>query len=538
MSFDADVLIVGAGPVGLATALSLSLNGVKVRVIEKLPKLAVGQRGAAIAPRTMEAYRMLGIVDEVKAVGGLLMPVQAHDPEGRPTVVHPLMDNGKKTPGAPEPEFWCLGQDRACFILSERLKQHFGVRIEFSTELVDLEQDSTGVVATADVQGVKETIRAKYLVGSDGGKGITRKLSGAKILSQSSPEARMLIGDAEMSGLDGSYFNRFADEKGNMFFARPVTENPKLWTIAAFSASLDFERAINDVEYLVDWIRTTTKHGDITIGEVLMLSEWRLNVRMCESFQYGRVFLVGDAAHVHSPTGGQGMNSGILDAMNLGWKLALVCKGLASPDLLKTYDEERVPVISEMLKITTKLASATFVAKPENEVFNRPASFGQLGVHYRWSSIVYDGLREGDLQVESTNVTPANTYGEGDQGRLQAGDRAPDAPGLLSRDGETRLFDVYNAARHTILVFDPSAATAARTAVEKYPKGHVEVFQILPAGAEVQAGAFVDAQGHASREYGVKAGAAIAVIRPDGVVGALLKAEDSVEAYLSRILHG
>ncbi|KZV72944.1 hypothetical protein PENSPDRAFT_649364 [Peniophora sp. CONT] len=539
MSFDADVLVVGAGPVGLATALSLSLNGVTVRVIEKLPELAVGQRGAAIAPRTMETYRMLGIADEVKAVGALLMPMQVHDSEGRPTVVHPLMDNGKKTPGAPEPEFWCLGQDRACVILSERLQKQFGVSIEFSTGLVNLEYDAAGITAAVDAQGRAKTIRTKYVVGADGGRGPTRKLCGAKLLSQSSPspEARMLIGDAELGGLNTLYFHRFADEKGNMFFARPVPEKPKLFTIAAFSADLDFTRAANDSEYLVGWVRKATRHDDISISNVLTMSEWRLNVRMCESFQYGRVFLVGDAGHVHSPTGGQGMNSGILDAVNIGWKLALVCKDLASPDLLKTYNEERIPVISEMLKITTKLASATFVAKPDNEVFNRPASFGQLGVHYRWSSIVYDGLREGGLEVESTNVTPASTYGEGEQGRLQAGDRAPDAPGLQGPAGETRLFDVFNAARHTVLVFEPSIVAATRVATEKYPKGYTRVVLLLPEGADVKDGTtLVDAQGHATREYGAHAaGVAVAIVRPDGVVGALLKADEGVEEYFSRI---
>ncbi|KZV61694.1 hypothetical protein PENSPDRAFT_759264 [Peniophora sp. CONT] len=283
-------------------------------------------------------------------------------------------------------------------------------------------------------------------------------------------------------------------------------------------------------------MRNLTKRPDITIDSVSTLADWRLNVRICEKFQSGRIILTGDVAHIHSPTGGQGLTSGVVDVRNLSWKIALVCKGLASPSLLDTYSEERVPVISEMLKITTKLARATFKAKPDADALKRPANLGQLGVHCRWSSIVYDGLQEGDVQFDSTNPEPPSTYGGGEDARLHAGDRAPDAPGLVGPHGEAALFNIFNAARHTVLVFGSSRAAAVRAAVGKYPEGYIDVVILLPEGSsEKHEGALLDAQGHAYRGYGVEAGVAVAIIRPDGVVGALLKAEDGVELYFSRI---
>ncbi|VDB82631.1 unnamed protein product [Peniophora sp. CBMAI 1063] len=536
MSFDADVLVVGAGPVGLISALTLAMNGVKVRIVEKLPALAVGQRGAGIMVRTMETYLMLGIADEIKAAGSVVVPVKQYDAEGKPFEEFNMMESLKKAPGLPETDPWIFGQDGVCKIVSRRLKERFDTNVEFGTELTNLEQDETGVTATVQVQGTTQTIRVKYVVGADGGKGATRRFTGAQLISQSDAEGRMLIGDLELTGFDTKHWHHFADGKGNILAVRPVPEEPKLFFIVAFGPDLDIARATTDIEHLLDWLHKLTKHTDIAINRVSTLADWRLNVRMCEKFQSGRIILAGDTAHLHSPTGGQGLTSGIMDARNLSWKVALACKGLASPKLLNSYSEERVPVISDMLKITTKLATATFKAKPDAEAFKRPTNLAQIGVHYRWSPIVYDGLRVGDAQFESTNLSPTSTYGSDEETRVQAGDRAPDAPGLVGSEGETTLFNLFNVGRHTVIVFDPSRTAAIRAVVEKYPKEcNIDVVTVLPKGSEKQDGALVDSQGHAAHGYGVEAGVAVAVVRPDGVVGALLKAEDDADIYFSRV---
>ncbi|KZV72963.1 hypothetical protein PENSPDRAFT_683358 [Peniophora sp. CONT] len=534
--FDADVLVIGAGPVGLVGALTLAMNGVKVRVIEKLPALAVGQRGAGVVPRTLETYSMLGFADEVKAAGAKTMQLQRYDTEGRPTEVTDFVDHGKKAPGTPYPEFWLLGQDGVCRIVARRLKEQFGIDIEFGTELVDLDQDDIGVTAAVKAQGTDKTIRVKYVVAADGGKGTSRRLAGAELINQSNTEGRMLVGDLALKGFSNKYWHQFQDENGNVLLVRPVPEDPELFWFIGYGPDLDIARATTDVGHLLGWMHKVTHNPDIAIDKVSTLADWRLNVRMCEKFQSGRIILAGDAAHLHSPTGAQGLTSGVMDVRNLSWKLALVCKGLALPDLLETYSEERVPVISEMLKVTTKIASATFKAKPDDDAFKRPTHLGQLGVHYRWSSIVHDGLRVGEAQFESTNLAPPSTYGLGEKmPRLQAGDRAPDAPGLIGPAGETTLFDNFSVARHTVLVFGPSHDAAVRAAVARYPKGFTDILTLLPEGSEKKEGALIDAQGHAYRGYAVEAGVAVAIVRPDGVVGALLKEDEGVEVYFSRI---
>ncbi|VDB82632.1 unnamed protein product [Peniophora sp. CBMAI 1063] len=537
MSFDADVLVVGAGPVGLVGALALAMNGVTVRIIEKLPALAVGQRGAGMQPRTMETYRMLGIADDVKAVGSMLSRVQMYDLEGHPTEVVDMMQWSKKTPGIPEPEPWVLGQDWVCKIITRHLKERFGIDVEFGNELVGIEQDDTGATATVRADGAQQSTRVKYIVGADGGKGITRKLAGVSLVSQSDALAESVIGELVLKGFPTSeYMHLFRDAKGNGLMVRPVHEAPGLFFIFGHGPNLDIVKGAKDVDYLLQWMRDVTKLTDLTVDSVGSLSEWRLNVRICEKFQTGRILLAGDVAHLHSPTGGQGLTSGVMDVRNLSWKIPLVCKGLAPPSLLDTYSEERVPVVGEMLKITTKLATATFKVNPDPDAFKRPANLGQLGVHCRWSSIVYDGLRVGEVQFESTNLAPMSTYG-GDEGtRVQAGDRAPDAPGLVGTQGETSLFNIFHVGRHTALIFDPSCAAAVHAVVDKYPKEcGIDVVVVMPKGSEKQEDAFVDSQGHAAHGYGVEAGVAVAIVRPDGVVGALLKAEDDADLYFSRV---
>lgn len=231
--------------------------------------------------------------------------------------------------------------------------------------------------------------------------------------------------------------------------------------------------------------------------------------------------------------------------MNLAWKLALVVKGLAPPALLDSYHAERAPVVREMLNVTHALADKTFKTENDNTAWSRPVALRQLGVHYRWSSIVLDELSEkgGAGEIKSTTIEPEDVYGAGSDGRLHAGDRAPDAPGLrYPRSGaETKLFDIFNPARHSVLVLDPLLADDVAEAVGKYASGVVQTIVVHPKGSQDVAvlrsvnAVLVDGEGHAHRAYVAEAGVAIAVVRPDGVVGALLKGPDGVGKYFSNI---
>ncbi|KZV68142.1 hypothetical protein PENSPDRAFT_744267 [Peniophora sp. CONT] len=551
MSFSVDVLVVGAGPVGLVGALALAQNGVSVRIVDKEDHFFVGQRGSGIQPRTQEVYHLLGCLQDYQKKAGTRFAQKAYDTDGNLVQAKDMLEQLSPSPEVPFPTPISLGQDSSCAILREHLEK-CGVKVELSTELVDLKQDESGVDVTLMRNGNEEKLRVK--VGSlivivlahsaHSSAGPVRKLVGINFVGETREE-RAVIGDVELSGLDDRlYWHRFRDEKGDRIMLRPVSEDNKLWFMALSGRTIDLQKALDDNEYLHKCLRDITKIPDIEVTKVRSLSEWRLNERVADKFSVGRVFIGGDAAHVHSPTGGQGLNTGTLDMMNLAWKLALVVKGLAPPVLLDSYHAERAPVVREMLNVTHALADKTFKTN-DSSAWNRPVALRQLGVHYRWSSIVRDELSEegGAGEIKSTTIEPEDVYGEGSNGRLHAGDRAPDAPGLRdARTGvETKLFDIFNPTRHIVLVLDPSLVSEVATAVGKYAGGVVQTIVVGPKGSQDLSvlpsisAVLVDGEGHAHRAYGAEADVGIVVVRPDGVVGALLKGADGVGKYFSNI---
>ena len=221
--------------------------------------------------------------------------------------------------------------------------------------------------------------------------------------------------------------------------------------------------------------------------------------------------------------------------LNLAWKLSLVYKGLSPVSLLDSYTTERLPVIAEMLNITTGILDKMLKASSVEGAMAREERLNMLGVNYRTSSIVVD---------EFTNAEPVNAYRVIDEGELVAGDRAPDAPGLIptANGAETRLFDVFSATYHTVLVFTPdaSATTDILEVLGRYPEGVVRPVIVLPQGSNTttvgQVDVVVDDGGHAYRAYlAVKGEQKVVVVRPDGVVGAIVHGAEGVGAYFGKI---
>jgi hypothetical protein len=229
------------------------------------------------------------------------------------------------------------------------------------------------------------------------------------------------------------------------------------------------------------------------------------------------------------------------DSFNLGWKLALVVKGLAAPSLLDTFNEERLPVVAQMLDITTKLFKQTLKDTTNQSGWDRSGNINQLGVNYRWSSIVIDEEKE----QHGTAMEKPDGYGVEANKFLQAGDRAPDAPGLIMRteDVGTRLFKSFKSQRHTVLIFsDKVDYKSAIAGLEKYPADLVHRVIISKPGDGViiadgmDCDVFKDRDGYAYEAY--KGALGIFVIRPDGVVGARVRGSDGLHRYFQAILVG
>jgi hypothetical protein len=222
---------------------------------------------------------------------------------------------------------------------------------------------------------------------------------------------------------------------------------------------------------------------------------WRSNVRLAQRFRVGRAFLAGDSAHVHPPTGGQGLNTGVQDAYNLGWKLAAVLAG-AADELLDSYQAERLPTASHMLGISTELLDKTL--RSSDDALKRGAETRQLDLSYRGGPLALD---------------------DGASAVLAAGDRAPDAPCARENGYPARLFTLFAGSHWTLLRFGPDAPRLDRRRVHSH--------QI---GADI-----LDADRHIQHAYDVKDGGAV-LIRPDGYIGAVTTQSAALADYAKRFL--
>ncbi|CCM01286.1 uncharacterized protein FIBRA_03335 [Fibroporia radiculosa] len=546
------VLIAGSGPCGLALALTLAKNGVKVRVIEKDSQFHLGQRGAGIQPRTLEVYNLLGVLPDVYARGLPLTQMCFYKLPGgvEPLKAFYMVPPEEPTLSVPYINVWVLGQFLAEEILRNHLKK-YGCEVELSTELKSFEQHDDHVTAHIvkrnGQEEIEETVTCNWLVGADGAKGIVRKHLGYTFRGETLSQ-QLVFGEIELKGLSQDVWHIWGDMSTNFVMLRPVeTEG---WFSFGIGGSVDFERIFNDYDALIQCIRDGTGRNDIEFGKIIWKSDWRANVRMVDQFGEGRVFLAGDAAHVHSPAGGQGMNSSVQDAFNLGWKLALVEKGLAPASLLSTYTEERIPVIRHMLGETTKLYHSTMAATREGKgaevAWSRGPQFKQLGINYRWSSIVVD---ERNPHKTGEDCEPLDAYGVDGSTGLRAGDRAPDAPGLVpvnaGADAKlTSLFRTFGSTYHTVLFFtpDPSNVTLALESLKAYPAELILSAIVYPKGTSntLVIGhadkCFVDGQAHASAAYGISAlETMIVIVRPDGIVGGIVRGAGGLKQYFRGI---
>ncbi|KZT18997.1 hypothetical protein NEOLEDRAFT_1142708 [Neolentinus lepideus HHB14362 ss-1] len=551
------VFIVGAGPTGLVLALTLRQSGVPVRIIDKAPKPHVGSRGAGTMPRTLEVYNYLGLLPDIlKSAVPLPVNRMYKLPGGSEVEKEFYMYPRTPTPGIPFFNPYLIGQDVAQAILRSHLEK-YDCHVEFNTELRTFEQHSDYVqirlVRHGDGNETAETLSAAYLVGADGAKGVVRKTLGISFDGETRQDNSVILADVKLRGLPRDGWHIWGDMTTRGMSAMPrFTHDDDTFWFTIFGVDVDHEKLASEPETLKTFVKELTDRPEIEITEFLTLGAVRLNIRMVSEFSRGRVFIGGDAAHVHSQAGGQGMNSSVMDAFNLAWKLNLAYKGLASANLLQSYTDERRPIIQNMLKITTQTLDKTFVsgASPESG-WERGREFYQLDVSYRGSPIVVD-----KRQVDALVAPQPNIYTAGLLGTVQAGDRAPDAPSLVTlKDSDvlppiTSLFQIFKPTKHTILILSPlgpaadSVIDALRDA--QYPTGLIQTVAILPIRVAVREKdalprtdlVLKDAGGHVYEGYSVhpwKNELTLIIVRPDGVVGGIGERVQILMDYFQRI---
>ncbi|MFM9447053.1 FAD-dependent monooxygenase [Streptomyces acidiscabies] len=384
-----DVLIVGAGPTGLTLGIDLARRGVAALVTEKGPALSPGSRGKGLQPRTLEVFEDLGVADEILAAGGPY-PTTMTWRDGEQLGERPMFDPVEEDEGSRFTEPWMIPQWRTQEILYDRLRA-LGGQLAFDHEALTLTQDTDGVRVT--FTGGTE-IRARYVVAADGGRSALRRALGIGLACGEtlSPDP-IAVADVRVPGLSRMYWHMFPpSQEGTGFLALcPLAGTDHFQLVAQLTGGqgldTDAEAASETVNAI---LRARTHLSGAT--DLTWSSAFVPRTALADRFRAGRVFLAGDAAHIHTPAGGQGLNTSVQDAYNLGWKLGAVLRGAPS-SLLDTYEEERRAVAADMLGLSTAIARSEA---------RRGRSTRQLDLNYRESS-----LSQGTTQV------------------LRAGDRVP-----------------------------------------------------------------------------------------------------------------
>ncbi|MFJ6834497.1 FAD-dependent oxidoreductase [Streptomyces sp. NPDC091209] len=472
MVVNVDVLVVGAGPTGLALGADLARHGVDALVAERADGLFPGSRGKGIQPRTMEVFDDLGVLDAIRAAGGDY-PVGMIWQDGERVGEHQMFDPAEPSDDSPYNAPWMVPQWRTQEILFARL-QELGGRVAFGREVVAVAQDENGVTV-GFASGAP--VRARYVVAADGGRSAVRRALGIAMAGETVDPHPMLVADVRITGLDRENWHVFPprEDTGGFLAICPLAGTQDFQVVAQFPEGTDVDLSLDGIRKTV---AARSHLSPEAVTELRWASDFRPRTALAERFRAGRVLLAGDAAHIHSPAGGQGLNTSVQDAYNLGWKLGPVLRGKAPASLLDTYEEERLPVAAVMLGLSTRIHRGEA---------RRGGATRQLGLGYRGSSLAVE--TRADLPDEA----------------LRAGDRAPDG----TVEG-VRLFDVFRGPHWTLLTVGTDAETPVLPGVRSARIGTHEpygtgVFLVRPDGYVGWAG--TDARG--LQEYAARVGLAV-----------------------------
>jgi 2-polyprenyl-6-methoxyphenol hydroxylase-like FAD-dependent oxidoreductase len=490
--FAADVLISGAGAAGLALAIELARRGVSFRLIEKSEAPFHGSRGKGLQPRTQEIFEDLGIIDRIVAVGGLYPPQREYGSDGSFTD-SAIVEHHEPTAAEPYHIPLMVPQFLTERVMRERLLE-LGCRVDYGCELIGLTQDDDGVVARLAHRGGEETIRVRYLVGADGGRSFVRHALDIGFPGKTLG-VRAVVADIELTGLGRDAWHRFHDGSMDRQMALCPLAGTDLFQL---QAPIPLEGDVDlSARGLGDMVAERSGRNDIVVHSVSWASAYTMNARLADRYRVDRIFLVGDAAHIHPPTGGQGLNTSVQDSYNLGWKLAAVIAG-APGRLLDSYEDERRPIAAAMLGLATRLLDAG-----KRGEMRRGREVQQLDLGYPESALALEAPER--------------------QGGLLAGDRAPDAPIQGAAGQKLRLFELFKGSHWTLLGYD-----VARNLVTARPGLHIH--------ATGTRGDIVDADGHLRQAYALQAGDWV-LVRPDGYVGAIVSSQElgALEGYLGSV---
>lgn len=524
MSSETSILIVGAGPTGLALACLLRQLGISVRIIDKKLGPSTTSKAIGLQYRVSEVLACMGIVDRFLERGGNPSVVNGYVKNRRILKLRLRGFGTECGQDAFEPRAIMIPQSETESILAEVLRERGG-RIQWDTSFVRFRQNQDKVLSSIrHSDGSEEQVTSNWLISCEGAHSLIRKQAGLSFAGKTYPLA-FFMADVELNWSMDHDENHVWLHKDGSFAVLPLPGRNKWRLFVEVTGQADNypdEPTLDIIRLL--WAERIEDH-ETTISNPTWISEFRISCRMVDRYRQGRVFLAGDAAHIHSPTGGQGIATGIQDATNLAWKLGRVLQG-APDSLLDTYEEERLPKAREVLKQTDRTTTLLFAPTPLMRILRdfvvlpvlrtalvqkmMFAKMSQLHVHYRNSRL----SRQEKKGLFSWTC-------------LKAGDRAPDVMFRKEDSGEmTSLFECLEPFRPLVLIGSSRGSTNVDQRLQLLDAlGQLDIDAYIvksPNNKSSHSGqrCLIDVHGDYHRIYGTRFNS-LCLIRPDDHIGLL-----------------
>ena len=491
-------------------AAELARWNVGVRLLEKRDRPAEHSRALGIVPRTMEMFEQLGLIDELLTHGHRVHGIRIYGKERRL-----LVDLDLRNLPTRYPFMLLLPQTRTEAILRHLLEE-LEVKIEWGTELTTFQPEKSGICAELTQADRPQEAFCGYLAGCDGAHSTVRKGAGLEFKGQAYQQNWLLADVSLEPRLDPKFMHLFTCPTGPIIFF-PLPEN--VWRIVAMRPGTVQDAGQATLEEIAAMLERN-QLGHLRPHRPLWVAGFAIHHRRTKPLRQGRVFLCGDAAHIHSPAGGQGMNTGLGDAFNLGWKLAAAVKGSGTEALLDTYEKERLPVIEGVLELTDRMTRMmTATAGPAVWIREWVMPFAaKLGMGKRM------GERLSQLQVGYPHSPAVLPDARRKPPMIPVGSRIPSMALKNQLTGrEATLPDLLSRGRLVLLLFPDGTMRTGELRRITARAGPVDWHWVLRAGQSPEEiregdGAWTDPEGGVRAALGNPDHASWALLRPDGIL--------------------